>query len=86
MNLESLPPRIPTSKVCELAGYGPGTLRTRIKDGEMPHPVDRAKESLFLTSEILPRLGLGAEPKIENPFEKSLNELEKAKIRHFPKK
>lgn len=75
MTLSNLPPRIPASKVCELAGYGKGTLNGRIKRGLMPPPVDRGKENLFLTSEVLERLGLaGQAAASSNPFEKALND------------
>ena len=75
--LENLPPRIPASKVCELAGYGRSTLRARIIEGKMPRPVDRGKEALFPTKEVLERLGLFGQESAENPFEQALNELEK---------
>lgn len=56
--MTNLPPRIPTSTVLELAGYSESVLRTRIKDGKMPHPIDRAKENIFLRDDVLKHLGL----------------------------
>jgi hypothetical protein len=70
---ENLPPRIPASTVCKLAGYGKSTLTDRIKSGRMPSPIDRGKENLFLTSEVLDRLGISGAPVSENPFEKALD-------------
>lgn len=84
MNLETLPPRIPASMVCKLAGYGKGTLQGRIKRGLMPAPIDRGKENLFLTEQVLEKLGIGAKIEAVNPFIKSLND-KAAKIRKHPR-
>lgn len=73
MNLNDLPPRIPTSKVCQLAGYSRSLLEVRIKEGKMPRHVDRAKENLFLTEEVLKHLGLKGSIQTENPFEAALD-------------
>lgn len=73
MNLETLPPRIPASTVCKLAGYSKGTLIKRIARGLMPRPVDRGKENLFLTSQVLERLGLNGKSEAVNPFQKALD-------------
>ena len=73
--LNLLPPRIPASLVCKLAGgYSRSTLRNRIKSGLMPKPVDRAKENLFQTDAVLEKLGLKSTPAIINPFIKALND------------
>ena len=72
--LTSLPPRIPASLVCKLAGYGKAALNRRIKDGLMPAPIDRGRENLFLTSEVLKRLGLAEAAPPVNPFEKALDD------------
>ena len=78
MNLETLPHRIPASVVCKLAGYGKNTLRSRITKGQMPRPIDRAKENIFHRDEVLKKLGLAKESVSSNPFEQALDELEKA--------
>lgn len=78
MNLESLPPRIPASTVCRLAGYSKGTLIKRIACGRMPSPIDRGKENLFLTTEVLQSLGIGGKSETVNPFEKALDSMDAA--------
>jgi hypothetical protein len=80
MNIETLPPRIAVPVVCWLAGYGPTTLRARIKAGEMPQPIDRAKKLLFRTSDVLQALGLDAKVEPINPWDKAcdFNETETA--------
>lgn len=76
MNIHELPPRIPASVVCKLAGYGKGTLAARIRRGTMPSHIDRGKENLFLTSEVLKRLGLAEEITSSiNPLERALDAL-----------
>lgn len=45
--LRKLGPRIDTSTVCTLAGYGRATLKKRIKQGRMPPPIDRGREDIF---------------------------------------
>lgn len=77
MTLTDLPPRIPASKVCELAGYSKGTLHGRIKRGLMPPPIDRGRENLFRTADVLERLGLSGAVSIGavNPLEKALDAL-----------
>lgn len=70
MDLSILPPRIPASKVCEIAGYSKSVLSRRISSGRMPRPVDRAKENLFLTSAVLERLGLVGEIHARDSFDK----------------
>lgn len=73
MNPETLPPRIPSSIVCRLAGYSKSTLIKRIACGRMPSPIDRGKESLFLTAEVLKRLGINGKSESVNPWEKALD-------------
>ncbi len=84
MNLETLPPRIPASMVCKLAGYTKSTLRNRIKSGIMPKPIDRAKENLFHTEAVLEKLGLRKTPETINPFIKALHD-KAAKVRKHPR-
>jgi predicted DNA-binding transcriptional regulator AlpA len=78
MNLETLPPRIPVSVVCRLAGYSKSTLIKRIACGRMPAPIDRGKENLFLTTEVLEKLGIGGKSESVNPFEKALDDYQAA--------
>lgn len=74
MNVETLPPRIPASVVCKLAGYSKSTLLKRIRGGRMPQPVDRGREMLFNKSEVVEALGLTGEQKdAGNPWEAALN-------------
>jgi Bacterial dnaA protein helix-turn-helix len=56
-----LPPRITTDHVCDLAGYSPGTLASRIKEGRMPKPVDKARQHIFERDAVLKALGLARE-------------------------
>jgi predicted DNA-binding transcriptional regulator AlpA len=74
MNIETLPPRIPASTVCKLAGYSKATLMKRIKREVMPKPVDRGREKLFKTAEVLAALGLtdSAPAKGVDPWEAAL--------------
>lgn len=78
MNIETLPPRIPASTVCLLAGYSKSTLINRIAHGLMPKPIDRGKENLFLTAEVLEKLGIGAKSESINPLEKALDDMDAA--------
>lgn len=75
MNIENLPPRIPASIVCKLAGYSKATLMKRIRDEAMPKPVDRGREKLFKTSEVLAKLGLtdAKTARESDPWEAALN-------------
>ncbi len=75
MKIESLPPRIPASTVCKLAGYSKTTLRSRIRQGRMAQPIDRAREQIFITSDVLRHLGLSdqVDQSTMNPFEKALD-------------
>lgn len=81
MNLETLPPRIPASTVCRLAGYTKSTLINRIACGKMPKPVDRGKENLFSTKDVLEKLGLGGKSESVNPFKKALDAYKTPPIR-----
>lgn len=51
-------PRMTTTEVCELAGYGPVTLMRRVRAGRMPEPVDRAREHIFDRDQVMKALGL----------------------------
>ena len=57
-DLSALPPRIPASVVCRLAGYSKGTLAKKISIGQMPQPIDKIRKRLFLTSAVLQSLGI----------------------------
>lgn len=62
--MESAPipsPRIPSSEVCRLAGYGPVTLRRRVKAGRMPKPVDKGAENLYDRAAVYQALGIAEE-------------------------
>ena len=71
-SIDTLPPRIPLKVVCRLAGYSKSTLIRRISEGKMPQPIDRAKQMLFLTTDVLNHLGLSANVDCGNPWEKGL--------------
>jgi hypothetical protein len=73
MTLNDLPPRIPTSTVLKLSGYSRTLLWSRIRQGRMPKPIDRAKEDLYLRDEVLKHLGLSGVDQTRNPFEAALD-------------
>ncbi|WP_022697876.1 helix-turn-helix transcriptional regulator [Euryhalocaulis caribicus] len=50
--------RLTTSEVCALARYGKATLWRRIREKQMPPPVDRGRESLFDRKAVEKALGL----------------------------
>ena len=54
----SLPRRLTTSQVCEIAGYGVATLFRRIRLGKMPAKIDRGREALFDRDAVLKSLGM----------------------------
>lgn len=73
LNIETLPPRIPASTVCKLAGYSRSVLWRRIKEGRMPKAVDEGREKLFLRDDVLRHLGLSGVDQTRNPFEAALD-------------
>lgn len=61
--LTDLPPRLTTTEVCELARISRRTLSRRIRDGSLTlAPVDRGREMLFRTSDVIRAFDLGEQP------------------------
>jgi hypothetical protein len=58
LNIKNLPARMFTEEVCALAGYSRATLRTRIAEGRMPAPIDKAGQLIFIRDDVLRALGL----------------------------
>lgn len=65
-----LPARLTTAEVCEIARYGPATLRQRVAAGAMPAPIDRGQRgsSIYDRDAVLKAL------RITNPADADFEE------------
>ena len=82
----TLPRRLTTAQVCALAGYGPKTLRRRLKAGALKiEPVDRGRENLFDRDSVLKALGMTDDAPISSPWDFDPDAFRQArarKVRH----
>jgi hypothetical protein len=68
-----LPLRITTPEVCNIARIGKGKLRTLIRTGKFPKPIDRGgKGYVWNTHSVLQALGIYTTSKNDNPWERGL--------------
>lgn len=51
-------PRITTTDVCRIAGYGPKKLHRLVQQGKMPAPVDRGEQYLYDRDAVFAALGI----------------------------
>ena len=58
----SLPWRMTTVEVCTLARVSRATLWRRIKAGQMPAPIDHARQALFERDAMISALGRASRP------------------------
>lgn len=73
-DVNSLPPRISTAEVLEIARFGRRKLTARIRSGKFPQPVDRGKDGfIFLKKDVLEALHITTSQQSVNPFEAALD-------------
>lgn len=79
----SLPPRIATPTVLDLAGYGRSTLRNRQRARLMPEPIDRGgRGGIYDRDAVLKALGLAQdEPAARDPWDFDDDAFERAAAR-----
>jgi hypothetical protein len=69
MDHNTLPRRLTTSQVCELAGYSKKTLRRRRRAGLIKlEPVDRGRQHLFGRDDVLAAFGMAAGRPVESQW------------------
>jgi hypothetical protein len=59
LDTNTLPLRLTTKEVCQIARFGPATLAARIKVGRMPASIDQARTKIFDRDAVLAALGIG---------------------------
>jgi len=72
---QKLPKRLFAQEVCAFTCLSRDQIRSRIKQGKFPPPVDRCRQDIFDRDDILAYLSQGMRHSMmpKNPFEEALN-------------